>query len=341
MSTWSSMAGIGTGGTGRAPQAIRLGSAALRGGGVAFEWWLGPGADARELRDVVLRAGAAAIPADVVRDAAPPGRGEDAHGWFVCPLPAAGLPWVLSGMGPGGTWREVVHRDPSVLDDYRGAVAVGAFDAHDGVRVEVEHVAARPDRLAVFFAVTAGGAEVRPSGIHRAVFVAGARQRAYGPPAASWPPAPAFEATAVYVGPQAAGADAVLQVSRVEAEHALDLSVRLSVPPVLPAVTEAGAAPAGGARFAEACFSRRGLVARFEADPAGAGGAVLLSPPSVATADGRPVEGRGGWSGEREAVLVTGPLPEGATELVLHWTHARRVHAGEWRVPFVVPAPRA
>lgn len=315
---------------------LRIGPVALRHGQLAVEWWLGAGNDPQRVRDVRLRTGTARYRAEVVPGATehPPGSG--GHGMFRCPLPDVDPPWVLEGEGPDGPWREELDLDPLLVRDYRNAVPVGQADQHDGVRLVVERVAVRPERLTIFYGISVGGTEVPDSGavgrprLHRE----GTPYPAQPPPLSSWPPKPSLRVLAAHFVGQPPGSAVAFEVSWVLERRHHPVEVRLAVPTTLPAVVEPDCRLPTGHRLVEAVFTQRGAVLRFAPDQA-VEGHLLLG--AVTTEDGRRVEPRGGVGGEEESVVVLGPLPEGAGSLIVSEAETQVYRPGPWRVRFVVP----
>ena len=335
MFSWSSMTGVPSHQPPRPVPGLRVGQISLRRGRVEAVWWLAPGADPQTVRDVSLAAGDATYPADVVPDESAPDLLGRTHGVFCCALPESPFPLAFMGMGPEGAWRQEVDLDPLVLDDYRRSVPVHTSAEHDGVTLTVERVAACAERLAVFYAVAVDETEVsEPSAVGmQSLHRDGTRYHVHAPPAATWPPRPVVHALVAYFPAQPGSSEVAFEIAGVALRCRVELSVRLPVPQSLPAVTDPDIELPTGHRIAEAVFTARGVLLRFVAGP----GAGILQAHEVATADGRRLPMRGGWGGDDESGMVTGPMPSGTTALVLSAVQVHDRRTGIWRVSFAVP----
>ncbi len=337
-SSWSSMsASHPLGRPARPVPVLRIGGAALRHGQIEVAWWLlRPGSDPQTLRDVRILAGDQTHLAEVVFDTSrqrPP-----THGVFRFPLPGADLPWVLEGVGPEGSWREELDLDPLVLDEYRHSVPVGEADEHDGVRVVVERVAARSDRLTVFYTVAVDGVDVADAARigMKVLYRQGHRYPVQPPPTAAWPPRGMIHAPAANFVGQPSGSEVEFEINGVTQEQRHDFEIRLPVPEHLPAVTKPDIELPTGHRMVEAVFTERGVVLRFA--PGLGGASLLLDPPLTAAAQVVPM--LGGVGGEEESVAILGPLPPGAASLLFSGAQTHRRRQGSWRIRFMVPVPR-
>lgn len=335
MFPWSSLSASGS--LGRRAQPIpvlRIGVVALRHGQIEVAWGLlRPGSGPQALRDVRLLAGGRTHVAEVVPDTLrqrPP-----THGVFRLPLPEADLPWVLEGVGPEGPWREELDLDPLVLDDYRHAVPVGEADEHDGVWVVVERVAARSDRLTVFYTVAVDGVDIADAGRigMKVLYRQGHRYPVQPPPTATWPPRGMIHAPAANFVGQPSGSEVEFEINGVTQEQRHDFDIRLPVPEQLPAVTQPDIELPTGHRMVEAVFTERGVILRFAPGPGAA--SLLLDPP--VTAAGQVVQMLGGVGGEEESVAILGPLPPGAASLLFAGARTHRRRQGSWRVRFTAP----
>jgi hypothetical protein len=337
MFSWSPLTGSRSGRPERPVPSLRIGSVALRKGRIAIEWWLSAGCGPESVRDVRLRAGTETHVAEVIPEGPDEPSRPIGRGVFRLPLPGRDPPWVLEGEGPDGPWQEELDLDPLVLQDYRDALPVNQADEHDGVRVVVERVAVRPGRLTVFYTVTVGGTEVPDPGAVglRLLRHEGTTHRAQPPPLSSWPPKRTLRVSAAYFAVQPAGSQVEFEVSRVLEQRQHTFEVRLPMPKTLPAVLEPDLRLPTGHRLVEAVFTARGTVLRFAPDQQEGIGALLLR--AVSTNDGRLVEPRGGVGGEEESVAVLGPIPEGATSLVLTGAQTQGYRDGPWRVRIALP----
>ncbi|MCL8209310.1 MAG: hypothetical protein K6V97_14760 [Actinomycetia bacterium] len=336
MFSWAPLRGRRSDERARPIPSLRTGPVALSHGHLTIAWWLGPGNDPQRVRDVHFRAGTEMHRAEVVPVATEQPHCSGGHGVFRCPLPDVDPPWVLEGEGPDGPWREELDLDPLLVRDYRNAFPVDQADEHDGVRLVVERVAARPERLTIFYAVSVGGTEVSDPGAvgMRRLHREGTTYPAQPPPLSSWPPKRTLRGMAAHFVGQPPGSEVAFEVSRVLERRHHPVEVRLAVPTTLPAVLEPDCRLPTGHRLVEAVFTKRGTVLRFAPGQA-AGGHLLLG--AVTTDGGRLVEPRGGVGGEEESVVVLGRLPEGATSLIFSEVETQVYRPGPWRVRFVVP----
>jgi hypothetical protein len=162
----------------------------------------------------------------------------------------------------------------------------------------VERVAAFPERLAVFYTVQLGEAELTGAGAVglRLLVRDGIQHPVQPPPWSSFPPKRHLRAAVAHFVGQPPGAEVEFEVFRVLERRRHDCDVRLPVPTELPAVVSPDAPWPTGHRLVEAVFTERGVVLRFSG-PQGRGAGLLMA--SLACDDGRGVPVRGGVGARR------------------------------------------
>ena len=321
---------------------LRFAGITLRGGAMEIGWRLRPGDSPGSLCGVRLRVGGEwhpvqVVPRDDTEDEAPVGT-------LRVPLPETDPPWSMEGYGPDGPWSEEVSTDPLVLDDYRQSMPVspspGSVAERGGVRVVLDRLAARSDRLVVFYTVDVAGAGRYAHQVATPTLsVGGERWQALPPPvSADGPPSerPVRDGVAYFPPQLEVGARADFAVAEVTVREPLALQTRIGIPDTLPAIVEPQMDLPSGHRIEEVVFTRNGLVIRVT------GGAAMESSvlfPLLRTDEGRTLLSAGGLSGPSSTVALFGPVPPAARELVLERALIHAEVRGPWRMRFPVPMP--